>query len=211
MYQPKQPLRIIAAIAWPLLLALVPFWLSLPVIAQPADMEVAGAAAAASQLGESFPGMPGTGGAVLIPVLAIILIFGMPPLTIILLALFIFRHRERRQRLYNERLQRFLEAGQPIPEELLRSEVSQPAPQQHLNRGLALIGLGLGLGVFLGLVAGWKVGSIALIPLALGAAQLISWKNPEPYCALRLVEGYLPGPMALERATNAFRSASSIC
>lgn len=147
--------------------------LALPLLGQPAEPGIGAAEATEFQ---QFFGDSGFLGDNLIPVLAILMSFGMPPLTIILLAVFIFRYKERQQRLYNERLQRFLEAGQPIPEELLRAEVSESSPAQHLNRGLTLLGLGIGLALCLGVLAGWKLASIALIPIAVGIAKLISWK-----------------------------------
>ena len=51
-----------------------------------------------------------------------------------------------------------------------------PGPPQQLNWGLTRLGLGLGLGIFLGLITDWKIASLARIPVALGIAKLISWK-----------------------------------
>lgn len=112
----------------------------------------------------------------LVPIVAIVSVFGVPPIAILLLALLVFRHREKQQQLINERLQRFLEAGQPIPEQLLKSGTAEAGPAQLLNQGLVLLGLGIGLGIFLGLLTGWEIASLALIPIGIGIARLISWK-----------------------------------
>lgn len=116
----------------------------------------------------------------LVPIVAILSVFGVPPVAILLFALLVFRHREKQQRLMNERLQRFLEAGQPIPEELLKIGAVEAGPAQHLNWGLTLLGLGLGLGICLGLMTSWEIASLALIPVGIGIAKLISWKMAKP-------------------------------
>jgi len=155
----------------PLLLAFALIFVVLPALGQSPSQEEAelGLRAAPQALIAQMSEL-------IIPVLAIVMVFGMPALTVILLAVYIFRHKERQMRLYNERLQRFLEAGQPIPESLLKAEVTTATPVQHLNIGLILLGLGIGLAICLGVLVSWKFATIGLIPFAIGVGKMISWK-----------------------------------
>jgi hypothetical protein len=165
-----------------ILLALALMFVVLPALGQAPEPESAQAVAQSTPDVDAFiPDFVNDSmGDTFIPALAIIMVFGAPPLLILLLALLVFRHREKQQQLMNERLQRFLEAGQPIPEELLKSGVVEASPAQLLNRGLTLLGLGIGLGIFLGLMMSWKAASLALIPIGMGIAKLISWKLSAP-------------------------------
>lgn len=124
---------------------------------------------------EHIPG--GDAAALIIPVVAILMVFGAPALAVILIALFVFRHRERRQQLLNERIQKFLEAGQPVPENLM--EDALPSPVRNLNQGLVLLGAGIGLTVFLTLMTGFAIGSIGLILVGMGLAKILIWKLAE--------------------------------
>ena len=154
-----------------LVLGLLAVALVLPVMAQPPSPE------SGEELAEFWQQqVPVELDEIIIPVVAILSVFGIPPVAILLLALLVFRYREKQQRLYNERLQRFLEAGQPIPEELLKNEVKESTPTQYLSRGMTWLGLGIGLGIFLGLMVGWKVASLALVPIGIAIARLVSWR-----------------------------------
>ncbi len=127
----------------------------------------------------AFAGTPGLefGAGVVIPIVAILMVFGAPAVAVILIAYFVFRHRERRQQLLNERIQRFLEAGQQVPESLMQDPVSQPTtPAQHLHQGILLLGLGIGLAIFLSLIDSFAVGSLGLVFIGLGVAKVIIWK-----------------------------------
>lgn len=160
-----------------MLLALALLGVVLPVVGQPPESGSEPEPESAEELAEFWQSqVPVDIDDNLVPVVAILSVFAIPPVAILLLALLFFRYREKQQRLYNERLQRFLEAGQPIPEELLQNEVKESTPTQYLNRGMTWLGLGIGLGIFLGLMAGWEVASLALVPIGLGIAKLVSWK-----------------------------------
>ena len=124
---------------------------------------------------DHIPG--GDAAAIAIPIVAILMVFGAPALTVILVALFVFRHRERRQQLLNERIQKFLENGQPVPENLM--EDSRPSPAGHLNQGLILVGAGIGLTVFLSLMTGFGIGSLGLVLIGVGVAKILIWKLAE--------------------------------
>ncbi len=124
---------------------------------------------------DHIPG--GDAAAIAIPIIAILMVFGAPALTVILVALFVFRHRERRQQLLNERIQKFLENGQPVPENLM--EDGSSTPNGHLNQGLILLGAGIGLTVFLSLMTGFVIGSLGLILIGVGVAKILIWKLAE--------------------------------
>lgn len=138
-----------------------------PALADPAHWQ--------QHMPQSIPG--GDAAALVIPVVAILMVFGAPALTVVLVALFVFRHRERRQQLLNERIQKFLENGQPVPENLMGDSLSAPA--RHLNQGLVLLGAGIGLTVFLSLINGFAIGSLGLILIGVGLAKILIWKLAE--------------------------------
>jgi hypothetical protein len=117
------------------------------------------------------------GAGVVIPIVAILMVFGAPAVTVILIVYFVFRHRERRQQLLNERIQRFLDAGQQLPESLMQATFEQPTtPIQHLQHGILLLSLGIGLTVFLTLFESIAVGSLGLVFAGLGVAKIIIWR-----------------------------------
>jgi predicted PurR-regulated permease PerM len=111
----------------------------------------------------------------LIPVVAILM-----PLIVVVVALnFAYRYQERKHKTIVD----LLEKGLPVPRELLRS------PQRAgsaLMRALTLVGVGVGVCIFLGLLIGFDHGvwACGLIPLCIGIAQLIALKlepqRPEP-------------------------------
>ena len=111
----------------------------------------------------------------LIPVCAILM-----PLGIAAVALnYAFKYQERKHKTVVD----LLEKGLPVPRELLRSPQRAGSP---LMRALTLVGLGVGTSAFLGAMFHLDHGlwAAGLIPLAIGAAQLIALKlepqRPEP-------------------------------
>lgn len=103
----------------------------------------------------------------LIPIVAILM-----PLVMVVVALnFAFRYQERKHKTIVD----LLEKGLPVPREMLRS------PQRAgsaLMRALTLVGAGIGLCAFLGLLIGFDHGvwACGLIPLCIGVAQLVALK-----------------------------------
>ena len=111
----------------------------------------------------------------LIPVCGILM-----PLGIAALALnFAFKYQERKHKTVVD----LLEKGLPVPRELLRSPRREGSA---LMRALTLVGVGVGTSAFLGAMFGLEHGlwAAGLIPLSIGAAQLIALKlepqRPEP-------------------------------
>ena len=101
-----------------------------------------------------------------------LLTFGLP-FTIIALILF-YKHRKRRQRM--ELVSKFIDAGKEVPEEILRDVSDIDPTDNSLKKGIRLIGVSTGVLLFLGILVGWGIASVALIPMFIGIARVVSWK-----------------------------------
>ncbi len=111
-------------------------------------------------------------GSMIVAIFAILFTFGSP---ILIVALVLYSsHRKRKQRA--ALIEKFLEAGKDVPEEVLASYSETGAAGNNLQRGLILCGIGLGLILCFGFLADWSVGAIGLIPLCIGLARLLIWK-----------------------------------
>jgi hypothetical protein len=107
------------------------------------------------------------GPAVLVPLLGMLVTFGLP----LLLVAVILYYKHRKNALTHETIARLAEKGVPVPPELLIPP--PPRGEPNLQAGLVLLGLGLGLGIFfLEVGAPWSIG---LIPGLMGVAILIGW------------------------------------
>ncbi len=111
----------------------------------------------------------------LIPIIAVLLIFGAPFLCIILLAGMHYRARARRESQRIEAISRLLDAGRDIPVELL-SEGTALEPRRNLRKGLTNLGVGTGLLIFLTVFLGAGIGAVGYIVIGLGLAQLAVWR-----------------------------------
>lgn len=116
----------------------------------------------------------GLGLTMLVPIVALLLIFGGPVLLMIVLATLHYRSRNRRAGLHHETMARLIESGQPIPDEVLRVTLTDSLHRGV--RGFRNLGLGLGLFAFLTLAASVKVGALGLLFMGIGVAQLLIWK-----------------------------------
>lgn len=111
----------------------------------------------------------------IIPILAVLLIFGMPPIVLIVLIVMIFRARRRAQQYRADALARLLEAGREVPLELVLGEGERPVDAQvSLHKGVRNLGLGLGVAVCFGALFGWQAATLGLILVGLGSAQVLS-------------------------------------
>jgi len=99
------------------------------------------------------------------------IVFGCP-VAIVAVVLF-FRHR--RNQLLHRTLATMIDRGVPIPPELLQPATPQKPPRNDLQSGVILIGVGLGLIIFL-LVMHNRVWGVGFIPLFMGIGRLIAWK-----------------------------------
>ena len=106
-------------------------------------------------------------GHTIVAVLAITLGIGAP---VALIGLLLW-YKSRKIRLIHETVLRLAEKGQPVPPELF---MGKEEPFSDLRRGVVLVGLGIGLSMFMYQVnAPWSVG---LIPFFMGVGYLIVWK-----------------------------------
>ncbi len=115
--------------------------------------------------------------AVLVPFIVFFFIFGCP--TIIVIALLVLRHRAKSRHLQNlnSNIDKLLANGRDIPLELLRGDDPRgPEDNSGLNKGIMNIGLGLGLLIFLTVMAGFDVGALGFILIGMGASRVIIWK-----------------------------------
>jgi hypothetical protein len=85
----------------------------------------------------------------------------------------------RSSRLKLETIRFAIEKGVPVPEALLGNRRPPvDLPTRDLRRGLVLVGLGTGLGLFLRILDGTSasgVWSVGFVPMLLGAGYLVTW------------------------------------
>ena len=135
---------------------------------------------------------------VIVPVIAMLLLFGGPILLLIVLAVLHYRAKARRQQNINRNIDKLLAEGKDIPLEMLLGEeaaVTKPmmrsgfvattttaaataAPRNDntLQKGVRNIGLGTGWLLFLTIMFNIKIGSFGFIFIGLGISQLVIWK-----------------------------------
>ena len=129
----------------------------------------------------------------LIPIVAMSLLFGGPVLLVIILALLHYRAKARRQKNINANIDKLLAAGRDIPVELLLGEeataikrnVSGDVTVYHgddanMQKGVRNIGLGTGWLIFLTIMFGIKIGAFGFIFIGLGLSQVVIWKLSSP-------------------------------
>ena len=110
-------------------------------------------------------------GHALIPLTAIVMVFGLP--VFILLLVLMFGHRKRRQKM--DLIKTYLDAGKDVPEQILRE--FSGAGDNSLKRGVTPVAVGLGMIVasFI-LEDSTELAAFGLIPLFIGLARLVYWK-----------------------------------
>lgn len=117
-------------------------------------------------------------GDVLVPIVAIIGVFGGPTLVLVLLILMHHRSQRRLAEHRREVISKLIDAGKDVPDSLLNfDDLGAPCPpEKHLQRGLKNVGLGLGIGIFLWATSGLSSGTVGLILIGLGSAQILIWR-----------------------------------
>lgn len=115
--------------------------------------------------------------AVLIPIIAILAVFGTP----ILIVWLVTRNSYRKKQLLMDNINRMVAEGRDIPPELLDSMEGE-SPRNMKDRGFTLIAVGLAIFIWLSISSGVEVGSLGLIPLFIGVARFVNWKldNKQP-------------------------------
>ncbi|WP_308367072.1 MULTISPECIES: DUF6249 domain-containing protein [unclassified Microbulbifer] len=109
--------------------------------------------------------------AVLIPIIAILAVFGTP----ILIVWLVTRNSYRKKQLLMDNINRMVAEGRDIPPELLDAMEGE-SPRNMKDRGFTLIAVGLAIFIWLSISSGVEVGSLGLIPLFIGLARFVNWK-----------------------------------
>jgi hypothetical protein len=110
-------------------------------------------------------------GQTLVASLAIVLLFGMP---IILVAIFLYSGYKKR-RLVRDMVHEFVASGQAVPPEVWEGLAAETNPRSNLHKGMILVGVGAGIFACFALMGEFDAAYLALIPLFIGAAQLLIW------------------------------------
>lgn len=107
----------------------------------------------------------------MVPVIAILAVFGTP----ILIVWLVTRNSYRKKQLLMDNINRMVAEGRDIPPELLDAMEGE-SPRNMKDRGFTLIAVGLAISIWLNIAAGPEVGSLGLIPLFIGVARFLNWK-----------------------------------
>lgn len=119
--------------------------------------------------------------ALLIPIFAVIFIFGGPIFLLGFLMLQHYRDKARRQQDINANIDKLLAAGRDIPVELLRGDEPRGASDTgDLSKGIRNLFLGIGLLIFLTALVGFDIGAVGFILIALGCSQTLVWYLNKP-------------------------------
>lgn len=114
----------------------------------------------------------------IIPILALLLVFGLPPAIVFI----VLRYKTIRARMLQETILKLAENGHPIPERLLEGNIGESSgnweKKPPLHKGIILTAVGAGLIVML-LTMGMGSWGAGLIPLLMGLGYLIIWKLEE--------------------------------
>lgn len=103
----------------------------------------------------------------LIPIVAIICVFGLPAIIVFLSFYFGYKKRKAKYQL----VEKALEAGQPIPEEIIRASKND---SNSLNKGITNTFTGIGLFIFLwAITTEFSIGSIGLLVMFMGLGQIV--------------------------------------
>jgi hypothetical protein len=112
----------------------------------------------------------------LVPVVALLVIFGGP----VLIVAIVSRNNRRKREMVHQTIDRIIAQGKDVPVELLDALDKGSNGKSGLARGTVNVALGLGIGGMFLANAGVGAASIGLIPLAIGLAQLLVWKLEAP-------------------------------
>lgn len=112
----------------------------------------------------------------LIPIVAIITVFGGSFTFILILVGMRYRAKAQHRLQRQEQIQRFIDAGRDVPNELLRDSDSSLDHEANLAKGIKDTLVGLALLVFLTALLGFNIGAVGLIIVAVGLSRIIIWK-----------------------------------
>ena len=112
-------------------------------------------------------------GGILVGGLAILLIFGTP----VMIVAGVLYASYRKRRLIHDTINSYVASGKEIPPEVLKSFHEEAAPRRsNLNKGLVMVGIGLGIIVCFMAIGVEQAAALGAIPLFIGLAQLLIWK-----------------------------------
>jgi hypothetical protein len=113
---------------------------------------------------------------ILIPIVSVLVIFGGGFFMIIALMRMRYKNKAERRLQRQEQIQKFIDAGRDVPNELLRDVDSVMEEEANLSKGIKDTLVGLALLVFLTVLIGFEIGAAALIIVAVGLSRIIIWK-----------------------------------
>lgn len=122
----------------------------------------------------SFNAFQDMGKHVLIPIIAILAVFGMP--VFIILIVFIYRHKTKKAQY--QLAERALAVGKEIPEGLFKEPLLDESNIQ--TKGIKNVFLGIGLGIFLWAFLGFEFGCIGFLIMFMGIGQIIIYRTQQP-------------------------------
>jgi hypothetical protein len=108
-----------------------------------------------------------------IVVVTMLTVFGAPVLIVAVIMYFGFS----KTRALHRTVRMMVEKGQEVPAALLNPPPAQ-RQRSDIRRGVLLLMVGLGLVIFLGVIADWDSGvwTLGMIPALIGAGYLLVWK-----------------------------------
>ncbi|MFS1523396.1 DUF6249 domain-containing protein [Microbulbifer sp. 2304DJ12-6] len=107
----------------------------------------------------------------LIPIVALLCVFGMP----VLIVWLVTHNSYRKKQLLMDNINRMVAEGRDVPPELFDA-LDGNSPGSPKDRGITLIAIGSAVFICLTALAGIEVGSLGVIPLFIGLARFINWK-----------------------------------
>jgi len=113
---------------------------------------------------------------VLIPIISVLVIFGGGFFLIITLFRMRYKAKADRRLQRQEQIQRFIDAGRDVPNELLQDVDSQMEEEANLAKGVKDTLVGLAIVIFLTELVGIDIGTVGLIIDAIGLSRIIIWK-----------------------------------
>lgn len=117
----------------------------------------------------------------LIPVVAIVFVFGVPAIALFLIVLLGLRYKLKMQKDRYSVVEKAIESGRELPDAFFEEPLSKKPTynKKRLSMALTLITLGVGI-LFFGLVAENKyVWAFSVIPILIGLGQLLVYKIEE--------------------------------
>lgn len=114
--------------------------------------------------------------AILIPIVSVLVIFGGGFFLVITLMRMHYQNKVDRRLQRQEQIQKFIDAGRDVPNELLRNVDSVMEEEANLSKGIKDTLVGTALLVFLTVLIGFEIGAVGLIIVAVGLSRIIIWK-----------------------------------